>query len=206
MSCKASAQGRNPITGAVVVADVVPTPHGGDDRGNEIDLIKREILEACRVSCWRLPARQPLARDRRRSGRCTVRQAAAPQCVTWSRTGVHPAVWGSESYPPRRRGLSCDRGRAGAESAQLATASQGLGSERQGSIRLRALDLAEIDAIPPLVKGIREEFGSIYGLAQQRGIGTGGLLASMRMNRSSDSSASTPTSPLIPPGTSKWMI
>ena len=40
-------------------------------------------------------------------------------------------------------------------------------------------DLAEIDAIPAFVKGLRDEFGAIYGLVNNAGIGTEGLLATM---------------------------
>jgi len=41
-------------------------------------------------------------------------------------------------------------------------------------------DLADIDAIPALVKDIRAEFGPIHGLVNNAGIGTSGLLANMR--------------------------
>ena len=40
-------------------------------------------------------------------------------------------------------------------------------------------DLAETDAIPALVAGIRHEFGPVYGLVNNAGIGTSGLLATM---------------------------
>ena len=42
-------------------------------------------------------------------------------------------------------------------------------------------DLADIDAIPALVKKIRAEFGAIYGLVNNAGIGTSGVLANMRL-------------------------
>jgi 3-oxoacyl-[acyl-carrier protein] reductase len=42
-------------------------------------------------------------------------------------------------------------------------------------------DLAEIAALPDLVKAIRGEFGPIYGLINNAGIGTSGLLATMRV-------------------------
>jgi 3-oxoacyl-[acyl-carrier protein] reductase len=42
-------------------------------------------------------------------------------------------------------------------------------------------DLAEIEAIPALVKNIRAEFGPVYGLVNNAGIGTSGLLANMRL-------------------------
>ncbi len=53
--------------------------------------------------------------------------------------------------------------------------------EKQGIGRLcfRAFDLSETDAIPAFVKGLRDEFGAIYGLINNAGIGTEGLLATM---------------------------
>jgi 3-oxoacyl-[acyl-carrier protein] reductase len=48
-----------------------------------------------------------------------------------------------------------------------------------GGLHFRAFDLSETDAIPPFVKGLRDEFGAIYGLINNAGIGTEGLLATM---------------------------
>jgi 3-oxoacyl-[acyl-carrier protein] reductase len=42
-------------------------------------------------------------------------------------------------------------------------------------------DLGELDAIPDLVKAIRREVGPIYGLVNNAGIGTSGVLATMRV-------------------------
>jgi 3-oxoacyl-[acyl-carrier protein] reductase len=42
-------------------------------------------------------------------------------------------------------------------------------------------DLAEIGALPDLVKQIRAEFGPIHGLVNNAGIGTSGVLANMRV-------------------------
>jgi 3-oxoacyl-[acyl-carrier protein] reductase len=47
-------------------------------------------------------------------------------------------------------------------------------------VRFRPFDLSEILEIPALVKGLRREFGSFYGLVNNAGVGTGGLLATMR--------------------------
>jgi 3-oxoacyl-[acyl-carrier protein] reductase len=46
-----------------------------------------------------------------------------------------------------------------------------------GGLHFRAFDLSETDAIPSFVKGLRDEFGAIYGLVNNAGIGTEGLLA-----------------------------
>jgi 3-oxoacyl-[acyl-carrier protein] reductase len=50
----------------------------------------------------------------------------------------------------------------------------------QAAVGFRAFDLSEIEEIPALVKGLRREFGSFYGLVNNAGVGTGGLLATMR--------------------------
>ena len=49
----------------------------------------------------------------------------------------------------------------------------------KGSIAFRAFDLSEVDGIPAFVKSLRDEFGGIYGLVNNAGIGTEGLLATM---------------------------
>ena len=52
--------------------------------------------------------------------------------------------------------------------------------EGRGGLHFKSFDLGEIDAIPVLVKDLRGEFGAIYGLVNNAGIGTEGLLATMR--------------------------
>ncbi|UPK34942.1 SDR family NAD(P)-dependent oxidoreductase [Bradyrhizobium sp. 186] len=49
----------------------------------------------------------------------------------------------------------------------------------EGRLHFRACDLAVIDAIPAFAKLVREEFGAIYGLVNNAGLGTEGLLATM---------------------------
>jgi 3-oxoacyl-[acyl-carrier protein] reductase len=58
---------------------------------------------------------------------------------------------------------------------------QAIGEREQsgGGLHFRAFDLSDIDAIPGLVKELREKFGAIYGLVNNAGIGTEGLLATM---------------------------
>ena len=50
---------------------------------------------------------------------------------------------------------------------------------KQGNLHFRGCDLSAIDAIPAFVKQLRDEFGAIYGLVNNAGIGTEGLLATM---------------------------
>ena len=49
----------------------------------------------------------------------------------------------------------------------------------RGVLHFKAFDLSDIDAIPAFVKALRDEFGAIYGLVNNAGIGTEGLLATM---------------------------
>ncbi len=62
------------------------------------------------------------------------------------------------------------------ESDELRAAISGA---KQGNLHFRACDLSAVDDIPAFVKSIREEFGAIYGLVNNAGIGTEGLLATM---------------------------
>ncbi len=48
-----------------------------------------------------------------------------------------------------------------------------------GGLSFRAFDLSEIDAIPEFVRKLRQEVGPLYGLVNNAGIGTEGLLATM---------------------------
>ncbi|MDN5001403.1 SDR family NAD(P)-dependent oxidoreductase [Bradyrhizobium sp. GCM10027634] len=61
------------------------------------------------------------------------------------------------------------------ESGELAAAVR----EAQQRLHFRACDLAVIDAIPALAKSLRDEFGAVYGLVNNAGIGAEGLLATM---------------------------
>ena len=48
-----------------------------------------------------------------------------------------------------------------------------------GGISFRACDLSAVDAIPTFVRSLRDEFGPLYGLVNNAGLGTEGLLATM---------------------------
>src|ERR1700720_4112047 len=64
------------------------------------------------------------------------------------------------------------------ESSELRDATREL-KAGSGGLHFRACDLSEVDAIPAFVKSVRDEFGAIYGLVNNAGIGTEGLLATM---------------------------
>jgi len=68
---------------------------------------------------------------------------------------------------------------ARSETEALNAASQRVADSKQGALGFYAADLADIDAIPALVKSIRREYGPLYGLVNNAGLGTGGLLSGM---------------------------
>jgi 3-oxoacyl-[acyl-carrier protein] reductase len=49
-----------------------------------------------------------------------------------------------------------------------------------GGLHFRSFDLAQIGGIAELVSGVRAQFGPIYGLVNNVGIGTAGILSMMR--------------------------
>src|SRR3979411_2798314 len=65
------------------------------------------------------------------------------------------------------------------ESDQLRETIREIARQCNGVLHFRSFDLSEVDAIPSFVKGLRDEFGPIYGLVNNAGIGTEGLLATM---------------------------
>lgn len=62
----------------------------------------------------------------------------------------------------------------------LAAAWQDAVSASNGPIEFRAFDLAETAAIPAFVKKLRKEFGAVFGLVNNAGLGTSGVLANMK--------------------------
>ena len=52
-------------------------------------------------------------------------------------------------------------------------------AESDGRLHFRSCDLAVVDAIPAFAKLVRDEFGPTYGLVNNAGLGTEGLLATM---------------------------
>jgi 3-oxoacyl-[acyl-carrier protein] reductase len=68
---------------------------------------------------------------------------------------------------------------ARSESEQLRSAIAA-GSEHGGAVSFRAFDLADTGEIAELVGSLRKEFGPLYGLVNNAGIGTSGMLTLMR--------------------------
>jgi 3-oxoacyl-[acyl-carrier protein] reductase len=91
----------------------------------------------------------------------------------------------------RGLGLAMARSLAGAgyrviaiarrSSAEL-EAAQNEARKGTGAVEFRACDLSELDQIAPTVRAVRAEFGPIYGLVNNAGLGTSGILATMRDN------------------------
>jgi 3-oxoacyl-[acyl-carrier protein] reductase len=65
------------------------------------------------------------------------------------------------------------------EGDALATLIAGNGANSHGPVHFRPCDLGEIAALPELVKSLRQEFGAIFGLVNNAGLGTTGVLANM---------------------------
>jgi 3-oxoacyl-[acyl-carrier protein] reductase len=66
------------------------------------------------------------------------------------------------------------------ESEELACAIRQTEQARKGSLVFESFDLENTRDIPDLVKRLRKDFGSIYGLVNNAGLGTSGVLATMR--------------------------
>ena len=63
---------------------------------------------------------------------------------------------------------------------ELAAASRAAADGGRGAIEFRACDLSELGRMAALVKALRTDFGPIYGLVNNAGLGTSGLLSTMR--------------------------
>jgi 3-oxoacyl-[acyl-carrier protein] reductase len=63
------------------------------------------------------------------------------------------------------------------ESDEFKTAQNDAEQTHPGSLHFVPFDLAQIEAIPNLVKKLRKEFGPIYGLVNNAGMSTDGVLA-----------------------------
>jgi len=64
--------------------------------------------------------------------------------------------------------------------AELVEAARAAADSGTGAVEFRACDLAELDKIGAFVKALRADFGPFYGLVNNAGLGTGGLLSTMR--------------------------
>ena len=65
------------------------------------------------------------------------------------------------------------------ETAELRAAAAAASEAQRGALEFRAFDLAQIGATPKLVASLHEEYGPLYGLVNNAGIGTTGVLGLM---------------------------
>jgi 3-oxoacyl-[acyl-carrier protein] reductase len=63
---------------------------------------------------------------------------------------------------------------------ELTAASKQAADSGSGAIEFRACDLSDLNQIASLVRTLRSDFGPIYGLVNNAGLGTSGILATMR--------------------------
>lgn len=83
------------------------------------------------------------------------------------------------------------------ESEEVLSAAAESKAASAGAIHFRAFDLANIADIGELVRGIRTEFGPIYGLVNNAAVGTDGLLAIMHNSQIEDLVTVNTISPIV---------
>ncbi len=64
--------------------------------------------------------------------------------------------------------------------AELEDASRSALESGRGSIEFRACDLSDLEQIGPFVRTLRNDYGALYGLVNNAGIGTAAVLGTMR--------------------------
>ena len=64
--------------------------------------------------------------------------------------------------------------------SELEATMQSAADAGAGSLNFRAFDLSDVGAIPGFVAGVVREFGPLHGLVNNAGVGTSGILATMR--------------------------
>jgi 3-oxoacyl-[acyl-carrier protein] reductase len=69
------------------------------------------------------------------------------------------------------------------ESEALIAARDAAAQAAQGEIVFRPLDLSQVEGIGEFVRGLRAEFGAPWGLVNNAGLGTDGLLANMHLSQ-----------------------
>jgi 3-oxoacyl-[acyl-carrier protein] reductase len=69
------------------------------------------------------------------------------------------------------------------ETSQLQAEMENAERDYPGSMHFEAFDLSEIEKIPQLVRNVRKQFGPVYGLVNNAGVGFDGVLALMRTSQ-----------------------
>jgi 3-oxoacyl-[acyl-carrier protein] reductase len=63
---------------------------------------------------------------------------------------------------------------------ELTAAARQAAEDARGAIEFRACNLSDLNLIAPLVRALRADFGPLYGLINNAGLGTSGILSNMR--------------------------
>ena len=63
---------------------------------------------------------------------------------------------------------------------ELTGAARQAAEDARGAIEFRACNLSDLNLIAPLVRALRADFGPLYGLVNNAGLGTSGILSNMR--------------------------
>jgi 3-oxoacyl-[acyl-carrier protein] reductase len=69
------------------------------------------------------------------------------------------------------------------KSKEVTTAIAGTGNAGPGAIHFLPFDLGKINAIPDFVRGLRKQFGPLFGLVNNAALGHDGVLATMHNSR-----------------------
>jgi len=80
---------------------------------------------------------------------------------------------------------------------QLGAAIEEAGRAKRGALHFVPCDLGAIEKIADLVKGLRKEFGPIYGLVNNAALGSEGVLATMHNSRISELVRVNTVSPVV---------
>ena len=83
------------------------------------------------------------------------------------------------------------------ESDELAKTQREANAAQPGSLHFVPFDLAEIEGIPDLVKRLRKNFGPIYGLVNNAGTSSDGVLALMSTRKIEQMVRLNTTSPIV---------
>ena len=69
---------------------------------------------------------------------------------------------------------------ARSSNSELTAAARQAAGDARGAIEFRACNLSDLNLIAPLVRALRADFGPLYGLVNNAGLGTSGILSNMR--------------------------
>ena len=174
---------KNPITGAIVVADVVvKTDSHPDTAETAVQRLKSDIIEICRrhVASVQGASDGPIRAFAR--GRAIRQVEARVMNKTVIVTGGSRGLGLGIAIKLVSAGYQVVT-IARHESEHLKCAMRRGNPGPAGSLLFRPFDLERTADIPALIKQLRKEFGPIGGLVNNAGLGTSGILATMHDSR-----------------------